>query len=119
MAIAKPSAQDVIDLTGTALDESVVSSIIDDAALMVEDCVKNLSAERQEAIVKWVSAHMIASGGEGTLTSMKLGDASESYARATLGDGLSGTTYGQQALLLDPNGCLAKLGRAKATIEVV
>lgn len=118
MAISKPTAAVVIALTGTAFDAATVSAIIDDAALIAENCIKNYDATRQEAILKWLAAHLIAStGGEGVATSDRLGDASTSWARAPLGDALKGTTYGQQALLLDTNGCLAKLGRARATVE--
>lgn len=119
MAISKPSASVVIDLTGTSLSVSVVSGIIDDAALMAEKCIKGFDADRQEAILKWLAAHLITTTDGGTLTSEKLGDASESYKAATVSDGINGTIFGQQAIGLDPTGCLARLGRAKASIEVV
>lgn len=118
MALQKPSAQDVIDLTETDLPQAVVTAIIDDAALMAEECLKSLTGDRQEAALKWLSAHLIGSTNSGgVLTSEKLGDASESYSRATVGDGISGTVYGQQAIALAP--CLARLGRARASIEVI
>lgn len=122
MAISKPTATEVIDLTGTELTEAQVTALIDDAALMVEACINTLSADRQSAIVKWVAAHLIQATGDDSgnvLSSTKLGDASDTFARGSLGDGLSGSYYGQQAIALDPNGCLARLGRAKAKIQVV
>lgn len=118
MALSKPTAAVVIALTGTELPEAVVTAIIDDAALMANDCLSPLSAEVQEAALKWLSAHLVASSdGEGQVSSEKLGDASVTYARGTLGDGISGTMYGQQAIALAP--CLAYLGRARATIGVI
>lgn len=118
MALSKPSAADVIALTGTSLDAAVVTAIIDDAALMADSCLSPLSDAVQEAALKWLSAHLVSSsGGEGQVSSEKLGDASVTYARGTLGDGVSGTMYGQQAIALAP--CLAYLGRAKATIGVI
>lgn len=120
MALQKPSAADVIALTQTDLPEPVVSAIIDDAALMAENCLSTKSAAVQEAALKWLAAHLIASTsdeGSQTISSTKLGDASDSYARATTGDGVSGTTYGQQAIALAP--CLAYLGRARAKVTVV
>lgn len=119
MSLTKPIAADVIALTGTGLSEAVVSDIIDDAAL-IGDCLSTLSSAKQEAALKWLAAHLIAStsdDGSQVLTSAKLGDASDSYARAKTGDGIAGTTYGQQAIAIAP--CLARLGRAKASIEVV
>lgn len=117
--VTKPSAESVIALTGATLPEAVVSGIIDDAALLVERCVVSLGADRQTAIIKWVAAHLIASGPERMLQSERLGQGSDTYATARLGEGLKGTTYGQQALALDPNGCLARLGRARATLEKI
>lgn len=121
-----PTTSEVISLTGTQFPEEVVDSIIADAALMVERCISPLNEARQTAIIKWVSCHLIAStnGADGSrggaITSFKLGDASETYARAVLsGEGLKATFYGQQALALDPNGCLARLGRPPASVEAI
>lgn len=121
MPLAKPDAATVLALTGLDIPVPVVESVIDDAALMADNaCMQGYPEERQRAIVKWLSAHLLTStAGGGMLSSEKLGDAQDSYARATLSDGLKGTTYGQQALLLDPNGCLLKLGKSRASIEVV
>ena len=120
MTVSKPTAAEVMALTSTGFSESVVSAIIDEAASIVESCVSGYDSARQAAIVKWVAAHMIAStGAEGVLTSDKLGDAQQSFARGQLGDALRGTTYGQTALLLDTNGCLSKLGRGKAVFQRV
>lgn len=122
MAICKPDPAVVIALTGTELPVPVVQSFIDDAALIAEKCLAALSCDRQTAMLKWLTAHLIASAGDESgeiRTSEKLGDATDSFARATLGEGLAGTFYGQQALLLDPNACLKKIGKSRATIEVV
>ena len=118
MSLSKPTAQTVIDLTGTELPESVVTSIIDDAAIIGRDCLAALDADTQEAALKWLAAHLIASTDSGaTLKSESLGDASQSYVRAQVKDGIAGTVYGQQAIAISP--CLARLGRAKARITVV
>lgn len=120
MALSKPTAQSVIDLTGTGLPSAIVQQIIDDAALLAESCLTPLSAERQEAALRWLSAHLVASTsdtGSQSLTSQKLGDASESYGQAARGTGISGTTYGQQAIAIAP--CLGRLGRAPTSIEVI
>jgi hypothetical protein len=117
-----PTASDVIDLTGTAISAAVVSALINDAALVADgDCFAAYSEERKTAIIKWLAAHLVAStdAGGGTLTQDKLGDASQSYARATMGEGLKGTMYGQQALALDTSGCLFRLGKGRATVCVI
>jgi hypothetical protein len=122
MALAKPELSAVRAIIGTDLSDPQVQSVIDDAALLAEGCPKvaGYDAGRQAAIVKWLSAHMIASTAKtGVLTQKSLGDASESYGRAQVGLNLSGTTYGQQALALDPSGCLARLGQRSAFVQVL
>lgn len=122
MPICKPDAADVIALMGTDLPEPVVQSLIDDAALIVERCIVGLPCERQRAILKWITAHLIASTGDESgevRTSERLGDAADGFARGQLGDNIASTFFGQQALMLDPNGCLNRIGKSRATIEVV
>lgn len=116
--IAKPDPQTVIDLTDTELSEPIVQSIIDDAALIAEKCISGYSEEKQKSVLKWLAAHLIASTDSGgMIASERLGDAQDQYVRASVGDGIKGTVYGQQAIALSP--CLARIGRAAASIEVV
>lgn len=120
MALSKPAASVVIALTGTELSEAVVSSIIDDAALIAAACLEPKSDEVQASALKWLAAHLIASTSDQeskVVTSTKLGDASDTFGAAQLSNGIMGTTYGQQAVALAP--CLARLGRARAKITVV
>jgi hypothetical protein len=122
MALTTPSVAAVRGIITTDLTDPQVQAVIDDAALLAEGCpvVAGYPAARQSAIVKWLAAHMIASTARtGVLTQKALGDASESYARAQVGLNLSGTTYGQQALALDPSGCLARLGQRSAFVQVL
>lgn len=120
MAIEKPTAADVKAIISTALTDQQVGALIDDAALLAERCIAGFDAARQKAVLKWLTAHLIASTNAGaSKTSSKLGDAQDSFARAQLGSGLSGTIYGQQALALDPNGCLLGIGKVKAFMETL
>lgn len=116
--MAKPSATEVTNLTGTELDQTVVSALIDDAALIAADCLSGVTDDVETAALKWLSAHLVASTEEGGVrTSESLGDASESFVRAKVGDGIMGTTYGQQAVALLP--CLGRLGCPSAKVTVV
>jgi hypothetical protein len=116
--MATPTAASVIAITGTKLSESVVDSIIADAALIAANCLVGVADGVETAALKWLAAHLVASTtANGAVTSRKLGDASKSYASTNLGDGLMGTSYGQQAVALLP--CLATIGRAQAVIEVI
>ena len=105
-----PSAADVIAITGTSLPEVVVDAIITDAALIAAQCFEGVDGDRQEAALKWLAAHLVSSAGEanGSLTSDRLGDAAQTYAKSVTGAGLMGSAYGQQAIALLP--CLSGIG---------
>jgi hypothetical protein len=85
---------------------------------------KGLSSERLDQITLYLSAHFVCITEEhGGLRRSKLGDGDESY-RAPGPDayGLQATNYGQQAMLLDTSGTLAKVGagaKLRALFEVV
>lgn len=121
-----PTSSEVIALTATDFSEAVVGAIIADAALIAEGCIASYDDARQTAIIKWLACHLIAStngasgGGSGSITSEKLGDAATSFSKSALtGEGMKATHYGQQAMLLDTNGCLSRLGRARASVQVI
>jgi uncharacterized protein DUF4054 len=122
MPLTQPNAAAVRAIIETSLTDDQVSSVIADAALLAEGCpaVAGYDPDRQSAIIKWLAAHLIASTARsGVLTQKSLGDASESYARPATGLNLAGTSYGQQAIALDPSGCLARLGQQRAFFKVL
>lgn len=115
-----PTVAEVVALTNTSLEEAVVASLINDAALIAGSCLDVYDSARQTAIIKWLAAHLVAStSSSGVLTSDKLGDAAQTFSRATVGEGLNGTMYGQQALALDTKGCLTRRGKAPASVQVI
>lgn len=120
-----PTVEDVRNVIETSASDVAVQAFIDDAALLVEKCVVGFSDARTSAVVRWVAAHLIASAGlddgasSGAMTSRKLGDASETYSRGALGQGLSGTSYGLAAIALDGRGCLINLHKQAAKFEVL
>lgn len=107
----------------TDLQGPDVDAFIDDADAMTARCLSGQPDGVVRTINKWVAAHLIYSSGRGGdgqgLTSQRLGDASESYQRGQLGMGLSASYYGQQALALDPTGCLATLHLRRAGFTVL
>lgn len=122
MAIERPETDDVRAVIQTTLTDDEIETIIDDAILIADTCISALPAARQKAILKWLTAHLVSSiknFGGGGVTSDKLGDASRTFSSGHFGKQLASTSYGQQALLMDPNGCLARIGKAKASIEKV
>jgi hypothetical protein len=127
VALNLPSPADVRTIIETDLDDTGVQGFIDDAAALARRCVTPLDEDLQKTILKWLAAHLIQVAGKSTgegfsnvaVTSMKLGDASETYARGQVGTNIASTPYGQQAILLDPNGCLMRLGNRKPIFKVL
>lgn len=127
MAMTQPSATEVravIDLPASLAD-AIIDAFVDDAEALASQCSAVLSSDAaiQKAILKWLTAHMLAGryGTSGALVSKSLGDASENYADGarTFGLGLASTHYGQMALQFDASGCLARLGRQKVDFYVL
>lgn len=122
MSVERPAASDVRVVIETSLSDLQIEGLITEAVLMVEKCVSSYEAERQKAIVRWVTAYLIdniRNQGGGGVQSDSLGDASRSYFSGALGEGLAENGYGLKAIALDPSGCLMRIGKSKATIEVI
>lgn len=118
----QPTVAAVRTLVTTTMDDPSVQSFIDDATVTVGPCSLGIDCATLTVIIKYVAAHLIAlsrNNGAGTLTSKKLGDASEAYTRTALGTGLSETSYGQSALNMDPTGCLANLGKRRGFAKLL
>jgi hypothetical protein len=92
---------------------------IQTAHFMVDRCYLNKGFD--EALLTqlelWLAAHL-SSTQSAEVQSEKLGDASVTY-KTSAGDGLAGTRFGQQVMLLDPTGCLKNGGKSPASFNVV
>lgn len=123
MTIKLPTIDELRAIVTTSLDDAALEALIGDVSLMVAACVEALEGDRQAAIIKYATADLIAgtvqNSGAGALVSQSLGDASETYAQQSTSNQFGGTAYWRSAVLLDPNGCLQKLGRRRATFEKV
>lgn len=120
--LTKPTPSEVRTIITTSLDDASIQVFIDDAELIGHGCpvLDTYPTSHQKAIVRWLTAHLIASvakgGVAGQITSKSLGDASESYAAGQLGSDLASTSYGKQAIALDPSGCLERVGKMRAFV---
>ena len=122
----EPTAAEVraiISLPLTVVD-ATIDAMVDAAVLLASNCAGVVSAtpELQKEILRWIAAHLLSTfARSGAVTQQSLGDASESYASGSLvlGEGLRGSWYGQQAILLDPTGCLRRLGNVKPQLKVL
>lgn len=120
-----PSVPDVRAIITTAAADGVVQAFITDAEALTQACLASQPTALKATIVKWVAAHLLASVGLDSgekapdVTSRRLGDAAESFARPTPGEGLAATSYGKHAIALDPTGCLSRLGRRAAEFHTL
>lgn len=123
MSETLPTPAEVRQIIATGLSDADIAAIIEDAALVVGECVASLDEDRAKAIIKYVTADIIAStvstSGGGPRTAKALGDASESYSSGGIGQEFGKSAYWSRAMLLDPKGCLANLGRRRAMLEKV
>ncbi len=124
MAVEKPSVIEVkVAIPATsALSDGQVQAAINTAALVVERCISSLDEELQKEIVMYWAAGMLADmgviTGGGAITSDRLGDASRTFAQGG-GKKVASNSYKQIAIDLDPSGCLSRIGKGRATAEVL
>ena len=93
--------------------ESTVEASIATAVALVQSaiidcsCGADYSEDQLKLIATYLAAHLWQYNNGGAITSISAGAASESYSVST-DFFLKGTPHGQNAMLLDPNNCLAK-----------
>lgn len=125
MPLATPTATEVKAVIPVTLADAAVDAFIADAVLVAEGCpaVAGYSEAKQKAIIKYLTAHLIACTPHGigmtNVTQKSLGDASESFGSAPVGTDLRSTSFGNQAIMLDPSGCLERVGKQRAFMEIV
>lgn len=112
----RTTTEEVEELTGIVSDSSDLEIFIRTANVLVDNLLlgKGLSDETLAIIEAWLAAHF-AKIREMHRSSEKIGDAQDQY-QFKVGLNLQVTMYGQQALTMDPSGCLnsANKGQGKA-----
>lgn len=111
---------DVADALGsTDQSDTQLQALIDAAGRMYDRRTEgdSVDAETRDDVVTQLAAHLVASGPERQVSSAGEGGGNVSFEGET-GQGLSGTTYGQLAVTLDPTGSLAGADKPSATIDV-
>jgi len=88
------------------------------ANLLVTDMLtdQEYSDSLLKEIERWLAAHFVAIRDPRTVRE-KIGEAEDTY-QGKFGEGLSGTSYGQQVMLLDYKGVLAEITAAKGSAEL-
>lgn len=118
-----PTDSDVKAIIDTSRD---TTPFIATAQVIVDEELagKGLTADRLDKIALYLSAHFVCITEEsGGLRRSRLGEADESYkAPDSKAVGFASTRYGQQAMIMDTSGTLAKIGAnngLKARFEVI
>jgi hypothetical protein len=79
---------------------------------------KGLSDARLKLIEAYLAGHY-ATVSNGEKTMQKLGDSTESYAKATSGAGFLETALGRQAVTFDTTGTLSEMGKVSGSFDML
>lgn len=116
--MARVTEAQVTAILDTDLDD--LSPFITAASLVVDRVAaadSTLAAADLLEIERWLAAHFAAIRDE-RAHSQRQGDSSVTYQGKT-GKGLEFTSYGQQAMALDPTGILRTLGKPRASLTSI
>lgn len=105
MAVVRTTVAAVKATIPTRLEDAVIARYIEDAALWVDRRLMGrpgVTPEVAEAVERYLAAHLVAVGADPRLTSVRVGDVAETYARAGGEDGV--TDYLRAAAAADPTG---------------
>ncbi len=122
MSLTPPSVADVRLIITSPLTDAQIQALINDTVVLCGLCsvIEGYPSDRQAIIIKLMVAHfMTLNSGKGARTSKSLGDASEAYVAIPVTWAAGSTSYGQQALMFEPSGCLANLGRRKPVLQTL
>lgn len=106
-------------LDDTELEDPVIESYIDGANIFVDANLsgKGLGTALLAEIERWIAAHMIVSTRERMAAVEGAGGAEITYT-GKWGEGLAGTPYGQNAVILDTTGTLLAMTQGKLIARV-
>lgn len=92
----------------------MASKLVDRVVTCAAELSITLDSEEQELMERWLAAHFYQANDPGYTSRSTMG-ASGSFNQTT-GMGLQGTRYGQNAMIMDPSGCLAYMNGEKQTV---
>lgn len=119
--MARTSVTEVKKIIPTDMSDTDIQAYMDTATALVD---AYLSGSLPDALLveieKWITAHLMSTTRLRQLKSGKAGPASATYFGED-GKGLGSSTYGQQAILLDSTGTLARQseGRPSNKLEAL
>jgi len=102
---------DIKDLTGIEYSAARVLALSADLSVMAEECLDQLSEQKQKLAIKYLVAHFLTlqgvNDGKGQMQSESLGDASWTYWTYDKGAGSNATDFGRLARKIAP--CLGDI----------
>ena len=119
--MARVTVSEVREIITTSILDASLTVFITQANLFVTANLggEGLSDDLLKEIERNIAAHFIHAADPRT-TEEKIGDAAEKYS-GEFATGLSATSYGQNAMMLDTTGILATVGikRKRASIGII
>jgi len=108
--MSRVDASEVKEIIETSMSDSAIEAYITAANLTVTKYLddEDLDDAQLKEIERWLTAHLIASTKERSISKENTMQAGASYDGKT-GMGLDATLYGQQVKILDTTGTLASL----------
>jgi hypothetical protein len=115
-ADARTTYAEVVEIIDTTLTAAQVHAFINTANHLVTDVLadEGLSETRLHDIEMWLAAHLLSTS-DPREAEETIGPYRVKYQGKT-DLGLAGTTYGQQVMVLDTTGVLARLGKPAASL---
>lgn len=105
--MARVTVDEVRSIISTTADDPTIHQYIASTQALMDLLIgKGLTAPQMKEIERWLTAHLIASTRDRQAREEGAGGAYIKYTGLTY-TGLRGTTYGQQAIVLDTSGTLA------------
>ena len=114
------TGDEVKEIISTTLTAAQVTPFITAANIVVtaQLASTDLASATLKEIERWFAAHLVYIR-DPKLKQEKIGDATDTMALGTLGEGLKFTPYGQVVLTLDTTGNMANLGKRQSKIEAI
>lgn len=115
-----PTADDVKKIIDTDLADATIEAYLTSASELVSASISvtAITNSLREEIIRWLTAHLIASTQEQQLSKAGAGPTSVTFQGKT-GLGLDSTQYGQQVQILDTTRTLSRLGKGKVELFAI
>ena len=117
--MARVTVDEVRSIISTKADDNTIYQYIASAQALMDLLIgQGLTAMQMKEIERWLTAHLIASTRDRQAREEGAGGAYIKYTGLSY-TGLRGTTYGQQAIVLDTSGTLATIAGKSVKFKAI